>query len=130
MTELLKAIQAKFDANATLRGLFPNGCFTTIAFREEPLPVCVLRIASNRPQYNTGRAIVNNYSVRFTVFAEDGDLATQALDALKAAFNEQAISAATGTVLRSTLTNEDIDVNDENVFQGELFFDLWFQETI
>lgn len=133
MDELLKGIQSAFNASTTLSGLFPNGCYSVRAPNDEPLPVCVVLPALSKVDKTTGGDVISYYAVRFTVYATDGDFVAQALDALNAAYDEQPLSLGGGSeclrVCRSQ-GNSDIDVDDDNVTQGQITFEVWIQSNL
>lgn len=132
MQALLKALQLHFDASSKLAARFPDGLVALRGFRDSALPNCVCRIENNSPAYSTGNDILSYYSVRITVYSDDGDFVIAAIKDLEAVFNECSLLIDDENIdfIRCYMTAKDIDVDDENVVQGNLQFEVWLQEQI
>jgi hypothetical protein len=100
MQELLTAIQEAFDGDDELRARFPNGCYLSLAPNDEALPVCVLTVISDIPDYSTCNSTVQSLSLRFAVFANTDTVALDAVSDIRAVFDEAHFALPTD-VLRS-----------------------------
>jgi hypothetical protein len=130
MTEILRALKTRFDSSATLKGLFPNGLYAVKAKANDPLPQCVVFPTVQSADFNTGTEMISNFVLRFAIYADDGNVVASGIEALIDAYNQKALSVLSGTVLNIGFNRYDIDNEDNDVIQGNVFFEGKLETTI
>ena len=130
MIEILTAIQTLFNGSTALMGIFPNGCYLSLAPYGEQLPVCVLNVISSTPEYLTDRKELNSIMIQFSVFATTDTVALTAISNIKSVFNFCALPMTNDKTVGIYRRNEFITRDqDEKTFHALVQYECVIQEV-
>jgi hypothetical protein len=122
---LVSALQAQFDLNTNLTGLFLNGLENGLSADLNKLPNCLLVEAGVQSNYTTpndkGIAYRDVYLMQFTVRSASGTQVGQALAYLRSTFDHKPLTVNDGEVLiDARLSNGgQIYKEDERVYRAD-----------
>lgn len=101
MKEVYEAIVTAFDADPDLSSMFPNGLFHDSGYDKEPLPVCIVAGISDVASWTTCQEITD-LRIQFTVFTTTDTESFDAVDNIKAVFDDINLSLTNATPIRVT----------------------------